>query len=246
MIQTDLAARPEHVDGIHDIHVVQGCLIPSFSTQVFAKTVEELLNMVRNHPAQAPAHVLPYLGMKFERISLRQLGEAIGGRDVIPRLETVVGIDVRVGGKLSLPKDRSQADASGEEQGDAIPVRLAILAQPAHEFIRGLSSLRGDAVVVFLEQTVDEYREFIDCEHDTPVVSGQGGEYLVALLLPVSPVDSRAEFHLNVRQAHGVDAVAQFTQYIDEPGLDAVPCDVRAPRLDRNFDNRVLRRVGGF
>ena len=77
----------------------------------------------------------------------------------------------------------------GEDEAYPVSVVLAVLAQPAQEFVDILFSPRRDAVVVILEHPVDEDRKLVDCEHHRPLILRQGRADRVALLLPASAVD---------------------------------------------------------
>ena len=79
-----------------------------------------------------------------------------------------------MGAEPCLGQDRLQADAAGEDQADAASMGLAVLAEPAHELVRACRRSGSDAVVIPLEQPVDEDRQLVDGEHDRPVASGRG------------------------------------------------------------------------
>ena len=121
-----------------------------------------------------------------------------------------------MGAESGLPQDWLQADAAGEDHGDTALVRLDALSQPAQEFVHRLPSLRGDAVVVSLEQSVDEDWQLVDREHHRPVVSRQRRQDRVASLPPISSVDPGPQLHPYVGNGQRIDSVADLAQCVGE------------------------------
>ena len=103
-------------------------------------------------------------------------------------------------------------------------MRLAILAQPSHEAVHRLLALRRHAVVLPLEQPIDQDWQLVNREDERPLVFGQGRENFVPLVLPVAGVDTGAQFHLDLRDGQRIDAINHPLKDIGKPGLDATPC----------------------
>lgn len=148
--------------------------------------------------------------------------------------------------EAGLPQYRLEAYASGEDHRDPAPVLLAAPPEPRQDRVGRLPALRGNAVVLPLEEPVDENREFVEREHHRQVVLTECLEYLVALLPPVARVDSRAELHLQFRDGQRVDPIERAAENVAEPGPDPLPCTPNGLRPGGNFGNRILRGIGGF
>ena len=101
-----------------------------------------------------------------------------------------------MGTEPGLLQDRLQAHAAGEDQTNPALMFLTVLAQPTQELVHRLPSLRRDAVVIPLEQTIDENRQLVDGQHYRPAVLRQGRENLIASLPPVSRINPGSQFHL--------------------------------------------------
>ena len=213
---------------------------------MFVKTIEELLHMMGNVAAQAVAHVSPNIGGKIEGVALGQRREAVRGGLLVPRLEIERGEDVRVSAEARLPEDRLEAHASREDHGDAASMVLGAPPKPRQERVGRLPAFRRDAVVLPLEEPVDENRQLVEREHHRQIVLGERLEDLVALLLPVSRVDSRAQLDLQFRDGQRVDSIDDPAQSVGESGSDPVPRAPDGRRPGRDLGDRVLGGIGSL
>ena len=103
-----------------------------------------------------------------------------------------------MGAESSLPEDGLKPHTAGEEHDNPAAVRLAVPTQPGHEFVHCLLALWRHAVVLPLEQPVDQDRQLVNREDHRPLVCGERRKDFVPLLSPVSGVDTGAQFYLDL------------------------------------------------
>ena len=147
-----------------------------------------------------------------------------------------------MGAQSGLTEDRFQPNAARYDQADPAPVGLAAPPQPAHECVRRRQAFRRDAVLVTLQQAVDQYGQFVDGQHDRPVVGRKGLEYVIANALPATGVQTRAQPHAKLGDAQFLNIVADVpdtvSQHRRQPSADAL----QRPRLGGHFGDCVRQR----
>ena len=241
MLHVDLTPDAQHLVQIDPLRVFGRCVLPAGAPQAVVKLVEEHLDVMGDAATQAPAHVLADLRRKPDVVGLGERRQAGRGGFLAPGFQVVGGIYVGVSAEPGLLQERFESYAARQDHRDSASMRLPVPAQPAQELVGRAPSLRRGQPGVVLEQPVDEDRQFVDGADDGPVAHGQSREYRIASLRPVSCIDSRAQFHLDVRESQFLESFAYVLQYVRETILDSIPGALQRPRLYPDLGNRVGR-----
>ena len=145
-----------------------------------------------------------------------------------------------------MAQNRLQPYAARDDQTNPVLMGLTILAQPSHETVRGRSSLGSDEVRVSLQQTVDQYGQFINGQHHRPFVGRQSFKHLIADPLPVAGVHPSTQPHLQLRNTQLFNILADASETAAHQRRYPAPDALERPCLGRHLGHGIRSIHSGF